>query len=84
MDEPVLPMANHIDLDLEDASEICKFRTPEQLERLETLTGRSVAEILRRFETEDYFKYRHVYNYVLQQGQSIPLKHARCIIGTMF
>ena len=84
VDEPVLPMANHIYLDLEDASELWKFRAPEQLERLKLLTGRSVAEILRRFETDGLLQYRHVYNYVLQRGQSIPLKHARCIMGTMF
>lgn len=48
-----------------------KFRTHQQLQRLETIMGHSVAQFLN--PNFDYFKYKHIFKYLIETDQELPI-----------
>ena len=47
------------------------LKTTEQLSRLEILLGKSVSTLLK--PEYDYFKYRHVFKYLIESGKPLPV-----------
>ena len=70
VDEPIPNLPGVFGLTSDDHSEIFKFRTFEELERFEKLTGTSVSSLI--MAEYDYFKYRHIFKYIIEKGQSLP------------
>ena len=75
LDEPVPYLGDIVNIDPSEYLTISIFRTFEQLERFEILTGRSIIRIVEpRFETmkPDYFHYRLVFKYAMKNGGTLP------------
>ena len=73
LDEPVLPLADIVKVEnMKNAPGLQFLTEPEQLKRLEILTGQSVSSFVIAKDIENYFDYRHVFNYLIQTKQEIP------------
>ena len=70
VEEPVVPFGDMIRLSDADTSCLSQFKTYLQLERLETLLNISVDDLLKA--PYRYFKYRHVYWYLIKKGRKLP------------
>lgn len=70
---PIPSMVDIIGPSSLSTAEIFKFKTKEQLSNLETLLGVSVTSLIDpdMFEYE-YFKYRHIFKYIIESGQKLP------------
>ena len=68
--EPIPNLPGVFGLTPGDYSEIFNCRTFEELERFEKLTGTTVSSLIK--SDYDYFKYRHVFKYIIEKGQSLP------------
>lgn len=70
LNDPVISLHDIVGLASYDSKEISDFKTNEQLERLEILTGCTIASLIDyKF---DYFKYRHIYQYIFRNGKTRP------------
>ena len=70
VDEPVPIMADLVSLSVDNRHKIFEFKTSEKLERLYNLTMYPYSRMLRK--DWKYFKYRHVYKYIIENGQQLP------------
>ena len=71
VDAPVVCLKNLVQLHNNSGNcALSEFKTSEQLQRLETLIGKSVSKLLQ--PQFDYFKYRHVFKYLVETGQALP------------
>ena len=69
VDEPVIYLGDIIKVDESHLfEEFAEFKTAEQLERLETLTGRLVSSFFPP-NCDDYFKYRRIFKVHEGKGQ---------------
>ena len=53
-----------------DCFELSEFKTAQQLQRIETFSGRLISTFLS--ESHNYITYRHVYKYVIENHQELP------------
>ena len=75
IDEPVPQYAANYKITCSGIDEFAKFKSAEQLKRIEELLGCSVIELVKmsRFSSsENYFIYRHIFKYLAQSGQKLP------------
>lgn len=68
--EPVVNLADIVRLYPHSLNCLHDFSSAEQLERLETLTGCTVAKLIK--PDCNYFKYRNVFKYAIGKGQKLP------------
>lgn len=72
IDEPVPQTAANYHLICWDAFQLSEFKTFQQLQNLEALFGHSISKFIEN--NFDYFKYRHIFKYLIQTGQELPQK----------
>ena len=73
LDEPVVPMADIVRVEnTKNTDGLIYLNTFEKLKRLEIMTGQPVSSLVNPKDIKNYFKYRHVFNYLIQTGQKIP------------
>ena len=70
VDEPVPIMADLVSLGVDNRHKIFEFKTSEQLDRLYNLVMYPYFRMLKK--DWKYFKYRHVYKYIVEKGQQLP------------
>ena len=78
LDVPVLPIADILKVKVEDKEDFAvlqHLKNPEQLKRLETITGQLVSSFIKSDCIQNYFEYRHVFRYLIQTGQEIPQRN---------
>ena len=70
IDEPVPPTAAKYNLICLNAFQLSEFKSFQQLQNLEALFGHSISKFMQN--SYDYFKYRHIFKYLIQTGQELP------------
>ena len=70
VNEPVVSLKGILQVRTNGKDNLTNFKTTEQLERLETLTGFSVNLML--YPESDYFKEQHAFKYLIETGQDLP------------
>lgn len=70
VDGHIVSLQGFVKLADSETSYLSDFKTENQLKGLETLLGVSVAKCLK--PDFDYFKYRHVYKYLVDKKQQLP------------
>ena len=70
VNEPVVSLKGILQVRINGKDNLINFKTTEQLERLETLTGFSINLILH--PECDYFKERYAFKYLIETGQDLP------------
>ena len=73
VNKPVPSMVDIIGPASHSTSRIFKFKTKEELKNLEVLLGVSVASFINPDSPlYEYFKYRHIFKYLIESGQKLP------------
>ena len=70
IDEDVPPLADILSVCSVKKFELSVFRTVEQLQRLEIITGCLVSRFM--IGQFNYFQYRHIFRYMIESGQDLP------------